>query len=58
MGWILKTANAIRNKKAPKRLMRAETPMSCRVAIVDKLEREREERWVLMESGVKEKERE
>lgn len=32
-------ANAIRNKKAPKRLMRAETPMSCRVAI-DKHQRE------------------
>lgn len=42
MGWILKTANAIRNKKAPKRLIRAETPMSCRVAIVDDKTPERE----------------
>lgn len=60
MGWILRTANAIRNKKAPKRLIRAETPMSCRVAIVDDKTPERERlrgEMGLMESGVNEKER-
>lgn len=46
MGWILRTANAIRNKKAPKRFIRAETPMSSRVAIDEsKHHTEREKRW-------------